>query len=142
MKKRKQYYGPVTDVPHHPPMASPPELLEAAKPGRMLNEKEIEAFIKKRSPKFKPGFDGTLKLPEGHAQREGRKVLTPPEWRKVGIFPAGASFMLLHLVCHTAFSPRDLRIAGLEGDIQTTGLTWEAALETGRAIELAMSRLR
>lgn len=142
MKKRKQHYGPVTDVPHYPPMASHPELIEAAKPGPPLNEKEKAAFLRAREPKFKSGFDGTHTLPPDHTSREGRKVLTPPEWRKVGIFPAGASFMLMHLVCHTAFSARDLRVAGLEGDIQTTGLTWEDALETGRAIELAMSRLR
>lgn len=135
---RKKQYGPITEVPHHPPMESPAELVEAAKPGRQLNEKEIAARHNKYESRFQWGFKGTHKLPTNPSPP--LKVHTPDNWRRVGIEETGETFRLVELVSHVAISPTTLRLLQLS-EVRVENLTLDQAIDTGGVIEDAMQRL-
>lgn len=121
-------------------MQSPARLLEAAKPGPPLNEKEKEKFVRSLDPKFKSGFNGTHKLPEDYASHMPRVIYTPSTWRRVGIHRIGKDYALLQLISCVAFTATDLRLLGLSEDLQTLALSIEEALQNGETIEKAYSQ--
>lgn len=123
-------------------MPSPAILLEAAKPGPPLDEKAIKKKQNDYEARFAWGFKGTHSLPPDYQSKQGRRVYTPPEWRRVGIEEDGAIFYLVQLVSRIRLSPTDLKILGLPATIPLASLSLSAALETGAIVEAATHRLR
>lgn len=123
-------------------MPSPATLLEAAKPGPPLDEKAIKKKQNDYEARFAWGFKGTHSLPPDYQSKQGRRVYTPPEWRRVGIEQTGESFCLVQLISRIRISTTDLKILTLPETTPLASLSLAAALETGAIIEAATHRLR
>lgn len=124
-----------------PPIPSPSTLIEAAKPGPPLNEKEIKTLQNNYDKRFDWGFKGTHKLPEDYATREGRQVLTPPHWRHVGIKQVLEGYAVVQIASHVAFTATDFRMLGMPEDTRVIFQTLAGAKAIGGEIENSTVRL-